>query len=93
MWGAVSDSAAAPGRPSGEEIVQNLIESRDHGLQNIELLAVEWSRRLPIPESTIRRYLTENIHYILDEECLEGMRCFFRMAAECGVLPPYALNL
>ncbi len=28
-------------------------------------------------------------HQVLDEECVEGMREFFRVAAECGVLPPY----
>jgi len=27
---------------------------------------------------------------VLDEECLEGMRGFFRMAAELGVLPEYS---
>ena len=43
------------------------------------------------PKSTIRTYLTTNIHYVLDDECIEGMKVFFRMAAECGVLPPYTL--
>ena len=47
--------------------------------------------RIAIPEATIRTYLTANIHYVLDEECVEGMRGFFRMAAEYGVLPPYAV--
>ena len=47
--------------------------------------------RFPIPEETIRTYLTDNIHYVLDEECVEGMRGFFRMAAEYGVLPPYTV--
>ena len=37
--------------------------------------------------STIRSYLTEHIHYVLDEACLEGMDLFFRYAAETGVLP------
>jgi len=27
---------------------------------------------LPISESTIRAYLTTNIHYILDEECMKA---------------------
>jgi chorismate dehydratase len=72
-----------------ERVAADLIRSRDHGLQNIDVLAAEWSRRLPIPESTIRSYLDGNIHYILDEECKEGMRSFFRMAAEYGVLPEY----
>jgi chorismate dehydratase len=62
-----------------------------HGLQNIDTLVAEWSARLPIPEETIRTYLTSNIHYILDEECLEGMRVFFRTAANLGILPAYTL--
>jgi chorismate dehydratase len=46
-----------------------------------------------MPESTIRKYLTENIHYVLDDECIEGMKGFFRMAAETDVLPPYSLSM
>jgi len=83
IWGA------AQGGASDESIARDLIQSRDHGLANIEALAAEWAARLPIPESTIRTYLSTNIHYVLDEECMEGMRGFFRMAAEVGVLPEY----
>ena len=71
------------------EIARDLIASRDHGLANIDTLAKEWTRRLPLTEDAIRSYLTDNIHYVLDEECLEGIEGFFRMAAETGVLPPY----
>jgi chorismate dehydratase len=53
----------------------------------------EWTRQLPVSEETIRTYLTTNIHYVLDEECLEGMRGFFRIAAETGVLPKYIFSL
>ena len=70
-------------------IGQDLICSRDHGLQHIDDLAAEWARKIPLTEQTIRSYLTENIHYVLDEECVDGMRGFFRMAAEAGVLPAY----
>ena len=72
-------------------ITADLIQSRNHGLQNIASLAAEWSARLPIPEATIQAYLTTNIHYVLDEECLEGMKVFFRIAAELGVLPEYVV--
>jgi chorismate dehydratase len=89
VWGA----APAPGEPLDEQIVEDFLRSRDHGLQNIEALAVEWSGKLPISEQTIRTYLDANIHYILDEECLEGMRGFFRLAAECGVLPEYSFSV
>jgi chorismate dehydratase len=74
-------------------ITQDFLNSRDHGLQNIDTLVTEWSARLPIPEQTIRTYLTTNIHYILDEECIEGMRVFFRTAATLGILPEYTLPI
>jgi chorismate dehydratase len=74
---------------SADAIAQDLIRSRDHGLANIDALVAEWSQKLPIPEHTIYTYLTSNIHYVLDEECIEGMRVFFRTAAELGVLPAY----
>jgi chorismate dehydratase len=77
--------------PLVETIAEDFILSRDHGLSNIDALVAEWSPRFAIPESTIRAYLTANIHYVLDEECVEGMRGFFRMAAEYGVLPPYTV--
>jgi chorismate dehydratase len=72
-----------------DRLAEDFVASRDHGLANIEVLANEWSHKLPLPESTIRSYLSENIHYVLDDECLEGMRGFFRMTAEAGVLPTY----
>jgi len=72
-----------------ESIAEDFMRSRDHGLANIDALVAEWSARFPIPEQTIRTYLTANIHYVLDEECVEGMRGFFRMAAEYGILPAY----
>ncbi len=89
VWGA----GIACSSPLDERIAQDFIRSRDHGLANIDALVAEWAVRFPIPEETIRAYLTTNIHYVLDEECLEGMRGFFRMAAECGVLPPYDVTV
>jgi chorismate dehydratase len=74
-------------------VAQDFIHSRDQGLKNIDALVAEWSTRIPIPEATIRAYLTTNIHYVLDEECIEGMKAFFRMAAECGVLPEYSVSI
>lgn len=72
-----------------EAVTRDLIRSRDHGLSHIDGLVDEWSARMPVPPHVIRTYLTSNIHYILDEECIEGMRCFFRRAAEIGILPAY----
>ncbi len=86
---APAGGTAAPGRPLDESVARDLIRSRDHGLANMEALVAEWAERLPIPEDTIRSYLTTNIHYVLDAECVKGMQEFFRIATELGVLPPY----
>jgi chorismate dehydratase len=75
-----------------DRVADDLNRSRDHGLANIDVLVEEWSARLPLSAQTIHSYLTANIHYVLDEECLEGMRGFFRMAAEANVLPAYSLD-
>jgi len=89
VWAASAMSSVA----LVDSIAKDLIASRDHGLKNIEALVAEWSPKLPIPEETIRTYLTENIHYVLDEECQQGMKTFFRRSAELGVLPWYGFSI
>jgi len=84
---------AARGIVVDESVTMDFIGSRDRGIANIDALAREWSGKLPLPESTIRRYLSENIHYVLDDECVAGMESFFRAAAEAGVLPAYQFPL
>jgi chorismate dehydratase len=83
VWGAAHNADV------DERMIEDLVGSRDRGLANINVLAHEWSRKLPLSEQTIRTYLSENIHYVLDDECAEGMRGFFRMAAKAGILPDY----
>ena len=63
--------------------------SRDHGLEpsSLNQIAREWAPRLDISEPDVRNYLTQNIHYDLDAGCLEGLRLFYRYAAEIGALP------
>jgi chorismate dehydratase len=85
--------AAAPGSPFDERVETDFIRSRDHGLANIDTLVAEWSHRMALSEETIRSYLTSNIHYVLDEECLEGMREFFQMAFQYAALPKYELPM
>lgn len=65
-------------------------ESRDHGLQpgSLELIEREWVTRVGLTPDGVRSYLTENIHYRLDHGCLDGLRLFYRYAAEIGAFPP-----
>jgi len=85
--------AAAWGGLLDESVARDFIASRDHGLANIDALAAEWARKIPLTEESIRSYFTRNIHYVLDVECAEGMCGFFRMAAETGVLPEYSFSM
>lgn len=63
--------------------------SRDHGLEEASLdqIAREWAPKLSLAESEVRNYLTQNIHYQLDEACIDGLKLFYKYAAEIGVLP------
>jgi chorismate dehydratase len=63
--------------------------SRDHGLEpsSLDTIAREWAPGLGLKENDVHLYLTENIHYQLDGPCLEGLRLFYRYAAEVGALP------
>ena len=64
-------------------------DSRDHGLEpsSLNQIAREWAPRLDTSEADVRSYLTQNIHYRLDAGCMEGLRLFYRYAAEMGALP------
>ena len=92
--GRINAELPPPGdRDAESEIAADMIRSRDHGLAHIDDLAKEWAKKIPLTEQTIRAYLSENIHYVLDEECIEGMRGFFREAAQVGVLPEYEVKV
>jgi chorismate dehydratase len=74
----------------GRDIAQVFKQSRDHGLspKNLEAIAQEWAPRLRLNIEVIRVYLTQNIHYYLDPPCIDGLRLYYRLAAEIGALPP-----
>jgi chorismate dehydratase len=73
----------------GTRVADAFQRSRDNGLQpeNIARTAKEWSARLGLSETEITSYLTNNIYYKLDSDCLEGLSLFYQYAAECGALP------
>jgi chorismate dehydratase len=86
FWGV--RAAALEDLPvSRDALAADFLASRNHGLGHIDDLVEEWSTRIALPRALIRTYLTENIHYLLDEACLEGLQTFYRYAAEYGILP------
>jgi chorismate dehydratase len=83
-------AAAVPNADPG--LAKLFQSSRDHGLEPESLTAIarDWAPRLALTEADVRSYLTENIHYSLDPECLAGLRLFYQYAEECGALPKAA---
>ena len=73
------------------QLIADLISSRDAGLTNIDTLVREWTPRIPIPADIIRSYLTQNIHYTLDSDCLRAIEHFGSLATQLGVLPSLPL--
>jgi chorismate dehydratase len=87
VW-AVRRQALEEMRP-GLRLAEIFQQSRDAGLrpESLERIACDWSRRLLLTPEDIRSYLARNIHYELDQRCLEGLQLFFDYAAECGAAP------
>ncbi len=86
FW-AVRDAIFPATSITPAQVVEDFQQSRDHGLAHTEDLVSEWSTRIAVPAETLRAYLTRNIHYILDDACLEGLALFYRYASECGAIP------
>jgi chorismate dehydratase len=87
VW-AVHPEALTSSHITPQQLIENLQTSRDHGLQHIEDLVHQWTPRIDIPPATIRHYLTRNIHYTLDPDCIRTIELFRQYAAETGILPP-----
>jgi len=81
--------AAVKDAPANLDLATIFQESRDRGLLPASLaqIAQEWGSRLDLTEDEVTSYLTRNIYYHLDPECLEGLRLFYQYAQECGALP------
>ena len=85
FWAVRKDAA----KDSSLDLATIFQESREHGLEpaSITQIARAWAPRVGLTEEEIRKYLTCSIHYYLDEDCLDGLRLFYRYAYECGALP------
>jgi chorismate dehydratase len=87
VW-AVRPEALSPPNPTAAQLIEDLEASRNHGLLNIENLVEQWTPRIAIPPATIRHYLSTNIHYVLNTDCIRAIEVFRQYAAEADILPP-----
>jgi len=61
--------------------------SRDFGLAHVDEIASEYAPILGMTPEAVKVYLTQNIDYSLDEDNCKGLRLFYRMAREAGIIP------
>jgi chorismate dehydratase len=75
--------------PDNLDLAAIFQRSRDNGLLPMSLMQIarQWSARLKLSEDDVTSYLTHNIFYYLDADCLDGLQLFYRYAQECGALP------
>lgn len=62
-------------------------DSRDYGLAHVADIAAEYAPKLKMPPAAVKAYLTQNVDYSLDEENRKGLRLFYKLAREAGIIP------
>jgi chorismate dehydratase len=77
--------AGWPGAISAED-VRLLQQARDRGVAQSDEVARSYYPDDPGLQAVARRYLRDNIRYVLGDEELEGLRTFYRYAAELGLV-------
>lgn len=68
------------------DLASIFLDAKAEGLKNVEKIVERYAHSLELPSADLHEYLTENVNFDLDEESIEGMRHFFRLARECGVI-------
>jgi len=70
-----------------ERLTDLLSEARDLGLAQREALARRGAAQIGIAPEAAVQYLTQQIHYDFGRKQQDGLRAFYRMAAEEGLAP------
>jgi chorismate dehydratase len=69
------------------EVCADFLASKRYGLDHVREIAEAASIKLDLPPRALERYLTENIHFDLDEDNLAGLQLYFEKAAAAGLIP------
>lgn len=61
--------------------------SRDYGVAHVDDITAEYAPKLKMQPEAVKSYLTTNVDYSLDEENRKGLRYFYKLAVETGIIP------
>ena len=77
--------ACRPGVATAE-VVRDFQTSLKYGMAHLDDICEEATAEMKLPAGELRRYLVENINFSLDRENLLGLRRYYELAAELGIL-------
>ena len=87
FWAIRASSAALFGPASASHRRVDFLDAKREGTAHADELANLYAERLGLPRADLFRYLTEAISYDLDEESLQGLRLYYELATEAGLIP------
>jgi chorismate dehydratase len=84
---------AVRGESLGQDWARHGIDfegAKQEGLAHIDDIVAPYSTALALSEDDLRTYLTHNISFDLDQDCLSGLDLYYRLAHEIGLIAkPY----
>jgi chorismate dehydratase len=61
--------------------------ARDEGVAHVEAIVAEYETKIPMPVNELRKYLTENISFRMDQSMHRGLQLYFELAARHQLIP------
>ena len=80
MW-MVSDGALERAR------AVDFAGARDEGVAHVEEIVAEYEAKIPLPVNELRKYLTENIIFRVDDSMKHGLKLYFELALKHLLIP------
>jgi chorismate dehydratase len=76
------------GRPEAvtTKVIEDFQASLAYGMEHLDEICEEASAEMKLPADELRRYLIENIDYRLDAENKQGLKRYYELSAELGIL-------
>jgi chorismate dehydratase len=80
-------AAREEGLEDEPDLVRDFIAAKWEGIEQTGRIASQYAIELNLPEDDLLRYLHDNVNYDLDVENIAGLRRYFGLAYECGLIP------
>jgi chorismate dehydratase len=76
------------GRPEAvtTKVIEDFQASLAYGMEHLDEICEDASAEMKLPADQLRRYLIENIDYGLDAENTQGLKRYYELSAELGIL-------